>query len=166
MEEFGEESGAFDLERFVAAQAPVYAQVRAELGAGRKQTHWMWFIFPQLLGLGASSTARRYALRSLDEARAYLRHPLLGPRLLECTRLVNDAAGRTAQEIFGHPDDLKFRSCMTVFAEAAGPEQPIFRAALRKYYGGEPDERTLALLAAGESGGRRAGDQGSEPRGL
>jgi len=136
------------LERFVEAQEPVYARVRAELETGRKRTHWMWFVFPQLHGLGESPTARRFAIASLDEARAYLAHPILGPRLLECTRLVNGAESRTLGEIFGYPDDLKFRSCMTLFAAAGGPGQALFDAALRKYCGGVPDERTLELLAA------------------
>ena len=137
------------LERFVAAQEPVYPRVRAELSAGEKRTHWMWFIFPQLRGLGTSATARRFALDSLAEARAYLDHPTLGPRLIECTRLVSAIEQRTLAEIFGSPDDLKFRSCMTLFAAAADPPgRALFEAALGKYCGGEPDERTLALLAS------------------
>ncbi|HYK24681.1 MAG TPA: DUF1810 domain-containing protein [Steroidobacteraceae bacterium] len=136
------------LERFVEAQEPVYTHVRAELEAGRKRTHWMWFVFPQLRGLGESPTARRFAIASLDEARAYLAHPVLGPRLLECTRLVNGVEGRNLGEIFGYPDDLKFRSCMTLFAAAGGPDRTLFDAALRKYCGGVSDERTLALLTA------------------
>lgn len=136
------------LERYVEAQEPVYPRVRAELAAGRKRTHWMWFVFPQLRGLGESATSRHFAIDSLAEARAYLDHPSLGPRLLECTRLVDAIEGRTLAEIFGSPDDLKFRSCMTLFAAAGGPERPLFDAALRKYCGGAPDERTLALLAS------------------
>ncbi|HEY2590917.1 MAG TPA: DUF1810 domain-containing protein [Steroidobacteraceae bacterium] len=136
------------LERFVEAQEPVYTHVRAELEAGRKRTHWMWFVFPQLRGLGASPTSRRFAIASLAEAHAYLEHPLLGPRLLECTRLVNAVEGRTLTEIFGSPDDLKFRSCMTLFAAAGGSERALFDAALRKYCGGVSDERTLALLTS------------------
>jgi uncharacterized protein (DUF1810 family) len=136
------------LERFVEAQEPVYTQVRAELEAGRKRTHWMWFVFPQLRGLGESPTSRRFAIASLAEARAYLEHPLLGPRLLECTRLVNGIEGRTLTEVFGFPDDLKFRSCMTLFAAASGPERGLFDAALRKYCGGVPNERTLTLLTS------------------
>jgi len=135
-----------DLGRFVEAQEPVYAHVRTELEAGRKRTHWMWFVFPQLRGLGESPTSRRFAIASLAEARAYLEHPLLGPRLLECTRLVNAVESRSLTEIFGFPDELKFRSCMTLFAAAGGPDQALFDAALRKYCGGMPDERTLALL--------------------
>jgi uncharacterized protein (DUF1810 family) len=137
----------FDLERFVEAQEPLYAQVRAELAAGRKRTHWMWFVFPQLRGLGESPTSRRFGIGSLAEARGYLGHPLLGPRLLECTRLVNAIEGRALEEIFGFPDELKFRSCMTLFAAAGGAHAGQFDAALHKYCGGERDARTLALLA-------------------
>lgn len=143
--------GSDDLERFLEAQEPVYAQVRAELRAGRKRTHWMWFVFPQLQGLGQSPISRRYALASLDEARAYLDHPVLGPRLLECTQLVSALEGRTLAEIFGFPDDLKFRSCMTLFAAAGGSEAPLFEAALAQYCQGERDARTLAALASNRS---------------
>lgn len=137
---------AFDPDRFVSAQAPLFEQVKRELRAGEKRSHWMWFVFPQLDGLSSSPTARRYALASLGEAEAYLRHPVLGPRLLECTGLVNAApGGRTAHAVFGSPDDLKFRSCMTLFARA-DPAEPMFRAALGRYFGGEADPRTLALL--------------------
>ena len=113
-------SDPYDLERFERAQEAVYACVRKELAAGQKRSHWMWFIFPQLEGLGNSATARAYAIRSLDEARAYLAHPLLGARLRECTQLVNALTGRTLEEVFGYPDDLKFRSAMTLFALRAG----------------------------------------------
>lgn len=140
-----------DLERFVDAQQSIYEHARAELRSGRKRTHWMWFVFPQLGGLGESPTSRRFAIASLDEARAYLGHPVLGPRLLECTRLVNAIEGRTLGEIFGFPDDLKFRSCMTLFAAAGGAERELFEAALEKYCGGEGDKRTLALLASPRS---------------
>ncbi len=137
----------FRLQRFVDAQALVYDTVRTELEAGCKRSHWMWFVFPQVQGLGSSATSRRFAIASLDEARAYLAHPVLGPRLTECTRLVNAIEGKSASQIFGTPDDIKFRSSMTLFAQAsAHPE--AFDAALRKYYGGEPDERTLELLEA------------------
>jgi uncharacterized protein (DUF1810 family) len=147
-------SDPFRLQRFIDAQAPVVARVCAELVAGHKESHWMWFIFPQLAGLGSSGTARRYAIRSLDEARAYLADPLLGTRLRECTQLVNDIEGRTIEEIFGYPDYLKFRSCMTLFAEAAGEpgsvagaaEGGVFRAALRRYFSGEEDPQTRKLL--------------------
>jgi uncharacterized protein (DUF1810 family) len=136
----------YDLRRYVLAQDPVFARVCAELAAGHKESHWMWFIFPQLRGLGSSSMAQRYAIGSLDEARAYLAHPVLGERLRSCTRLVNGVTGRTAQEIFGHPDDLKFRSSMTLFARAAGERAEPFRQALARYFGAEEDPLTSSLL--------------------
>lgn len=136
---------AFDLERFVVAQAPVYARVLDELRQGRKQSHWMWFVFPQLAGLGSSPMAQRYAIKSAAEASAYLLHPVLGPRLRECTRLVNAIEGRDIHAIFGSPDDMKFRSSMTLFS-AASSENAEFLAALDKYFGGAPDEATLAML--------------------
>jgi uncharacterized protein (DUF1810 family) len=136
----------YDLDRFVRAQDPVLAQVRRELAEGRKRSHWMWFVFPQLRGLGHSAMAQRYAIGSLAEARAYLAHPVLGPRLVECTALVNRVEGRSAHEIFGSPDDLKFRSCMTLFA-LAQPAAPVFREALEKYFGGAPDPRTRELAS-------------------
>ena len=146
----------YDLTRFVAAQEPLFDRVRAELTGGRKESHWMWFVFPQLQGLGSSATARRYALACIEEARAYLAHPLLGARLRECTRLVNRIEGRTVEEIFGYPDHVKFRSCMTLFARAAGEagDGPLFREALRKYFAGEGDPLTRKLLssACGTSG--------------
>jgi uncharacterized protein (DUF1810 family) len=135
----------FNLQRFVEAQAPVYDCVLAELRRGEKTSHWMWFIFPQLRGLGHSAMARRYGIASKAEAEAYLRHPTLGARLVECTRLVNRVEGRSLHDIFDSPDDMKFRSSMTLFARAA-PEERTFLAALDKYCGGEPDPRTLALL--------------------
>jgi uncharacterized protein (DUF1810 family) len=138
----------FDLERFVAAQDPVMASVRRELGAGRKQTHWMWFVFPQLRALGQSPTAKRYGIASLAEAQAYMAHPDLGPRLVECTELVRAVQGRSVHDIFGNPDDLKFRSSMTLFARAQ-PGTPAFAAALEQYFDGVPDPRTLDLLAQG-----------------
>jgi uncharacterized protein (DUF1810 family) len=138
----------FDLSRFQAAQDPLYDQVRRELAAGAKRSHWMWFVFPQLAGLGMSPMARRYALASRDEAQAYLQHAVLGARLLECTALVLAVQGRTANDIFGSPDDIKFRSCMTLFAEVGDPSG-AFRDALRRYFDGKPDGRTLALLNAG-----------------
>jgi uncharacterized protein (DUF1810 family) len=134
----------FDLRRFVDAKTPVYAHVLSELRQGRKQSHWMWFIFPQLAGLGLSPMAQRYALSSRDEAMAYLGHGILGPRLRECTALVNAVEGRTIREILGSPDDLKFRSSMTLFA-AVSPE-PEFAAAIGKFYDGRPDQKTLELL--------------------
>ncbi len=138
----------YQLERFVAAQDPVFAQVCAELAAGHKQSHWMWFIFPQLRGLGTSPMAERYAIGSLAEAHAYLAHPLLGERLRRCTELVNRVAGRSAQEIFGYPDYLKFRSSMTLFARAAAGASEPFTEALAKYFAGEDDPLTRGLLAA------------------
>lgn len=136
---------AFELQRFVEAQAPVYARVCAELRAGRKATHWMWFVFPQIGGLGLSSMAARYAISSRGEACAYLAHPLLGARLRECTALTLGVEDRTAHEIFGSPDDLKFHSSMTLFAAVAEGEM-IFDAALRKYFIGR-DTRTFEILA-------------------
>jgi uncharacterized protein (DUF1810 family) len=135
----------FDLERFVAAQASAYDGARRELLAGRKTGHWIWFVFPQLAGLGRSPTARKYAIGSLDEARAYLAHPVLGPWLVDCTEIVNAIPNGSLDEIFGYPDDLKFRSSMTLFA-AAAPDEPAFRQALDKYCDCEPDALTLALL--------------------
>ena len=134
----------FDLERFVGAQSPVYERVLAELRRGRKQSHWMWFIFPQLAGLGHSAMAQRFAIDSTVEARAYLAHGLLGPRLRECTALVNAVEGRTISEILGSPDDLKFCSSMTLFAAVSGETE--FSSAIAKYYGGTRDRRTLDLL--------------------
>jgi uncharacterized protein (DUF1810 family) len=135
----------FDLDRFVNAQAAMYPQVLAELQAGEKRSHWIWFIFPQIKSLGHSSTSEFYGIGSLEEARAYLRHPVLGPRLQECTRLVLDVEKRPIEQILGFPDDLKFRSSMTLFARAAG-ENDLFSDALKKYFNGEPDPRTLELL--------------------
>jgi uncharacterized protein (DUF1810 family) len=135
----------FDLQRFVEAQAPVFGAVRSELSAGRKRSHWMWFIFPQIAGLGFSAMAERYAISGLDEARAYLAHPLLGPRLRECCALVLIADAATAHAIFGSPDDMKLRSSLTLFAQAA-PDEPLFTNCLRKYYGGQPDQATLDRL--------------------
>ncbi|MHB1103954.1 MAG: DUF1810 domain-containing protein [Devosia sp.] len=133
------------LDHFVAAQDRVYEQVLAELRAGHKQTHWMWFIFPQLRALGKSPMAQKFGLADLHAARAYAFHPILGPRLVECTGLVNRVPGRTAHDIFGSPDDLKFGSSMTLFAHA-DHEEPAFRDALEKYYGGTEDPLTLGLL--------------------
>jgi uncharacterized protein (DUF1810 family) len=139
----------YALQRFIDAQEPVFAQATQELRAGAKRSHWMWFVFPQIAGLGHSETARRYAIRSLSEAQAYLRHPILGPRLIECARLVLDARKhapeRSLADIFGAPDDLKFHSSMTLFAQA-GPEQPEFAAALALFFDDRPDRATLKLL--------------------
>jgi uncharacterized protein (DUF1810 family) len=141
-------SDPFAPQRFLAAQESVFTRVCAELTAARKTSHWMWFVFPQLQGLGSSATARQYALACVEEARAYLAHPVLGTRLRECTRLVNRIEGRTIEEIFGYPDYLKFRSCMTLFAHAAGDaaSAQLFREALGKYFAGEEDPLTLRLL--------------------
>ena len=135
----------FDLQHFVAAQDPLYADVLAELRAGRKRTHWMWFVFPQHVALGRSAVAARYGLTSKAEAAAYWEHAVLGARLDECCRLVLAAEQRTANQIFGSPDDLKLRSSMTLFA-ATLPQQPVFQQVLQRYYGSEHDARTLALL--------------------
>jgi uncharacterized protein (DUF1810 family) len=135
---------------FLAAQDPVMAAVEAELTRGRKASHWMWFIFPQLSGLGRSAMSERFAIHSLAEARDYLAHPVLGPRLLRCTALVNAIPGRSAHDIFGSPDDLKFHSSMTLFARAA-PDEPAFRSVLERYFGGRPDENTLALLGGNDA---------------
>ena len=136
----------FDLQRFVDAQARVYDTVLGELRDGRKRSHWMWFVFPQLRGLGSSPTAVRFSISSIDEARAYLAHGLLGPRLRECTGLVATIDGRSAEEIFGWPDDMKLRSSMTLFARAAD-DNAAFVAVLEKFYGGEEDSATLARLS-------------------
>ncbi|MDP3761340.1 MAG: DUF1810 domain-containing protein [Ramlibacter sp.] len=135
----------FGLSRFVQAQAAVYPQVVAELRAGRKRSHWMWFVFPQIEGLGHSAMAQRYAVGSLDEARAHLEHPVLGARLRECSALVLAVPAKTAHEIFGSPDDLKFHSSMTLFHRAA-PAEPVFGECLRKYFAGQEDTSTLARL--------------------
>jgi uncharacterized protein (DUF1810 family) len=137
-------SNPFDLQRFVDAQDGVYRRVVAELSAGRKQSHWMWFIFPQIAGLGFSAMAQRYAISSRKEAAAYLAHDLLGPRLLECTRLVLAVTDKTIHAILGSPDDIKFRSSMTLFAIVS--DDPIFDLALAKYYADEKDPATLDLL--------------------
>jgi uncharacterized protein (DUF1810 family) len=133
------------LARFLAAQDPHYAQVLTELRGGRKTSHWMWYIFPQIRGLGSSETSRFYAISSLAEAKAYLAHPILGPRLLACTALVNEVTNRSIIDIFGDIDAVKFRSSMTLFREASA-DGDTFRAALDKYFDGKPDDLTLAAL--------------------
>jgi uncharacterized protein (DUF1810 family) len=138
-------SDPFDLQRFVDAQSRVYAHVVDELRAGRKRSHWIWFVFPQIAGLGSSATAAHYAVSSLDEARAYLRHEVLGPRLRECAQLVNAIQGRTIRQIFGSPDDMKVRSSMTLFARATH-DNADFVEVLARYYDGEEDPLTLARL--------------------
>ncbi len=134
-----------NLQRFLDAQASIYPQVLAELRAGSKRSHWMWFIFPQIAGLGHSETARYFAIASRAEATAYLAHPILGPRLRECCHLAMLIEGRSAREIFGTPDDMKFRSSLTLFAAVAA-DNAVFATALQKYFGGEPDGLTLAKL--------------------
>ena len=135
----------FDLQRFLDAQSSVYSRVLDELRHGRKQSHWMWFIFPQLAGLGHSAMAQRFAISSRNEAVAYLGHGVLGPRLKECTALVNAVEGRTILQILGSPDDLKFHSSMTLFGAVSS--DPEFAAAIAKFYGGKRDQRTLDLLS-------------------
>ncbi len=139
-------SDPFDLQRFVDAQAEVYSAVSDELRAGRKRSHWIWFIFPQFAGLGRSATAARYAISSLDEARAYLRHDVLGPRLRACTQLVNAVQNRSLGEIFGSPDDMKVRSSMTLFARATA-DNSDFVALLARYCDGQEDPLTVQRLA-------------------
>jgi uncharacterized protein (DUF1810 family) len=141
----GDSSDPYDLERFVEAQSRVMEQVRSELRQGVKRGHWMWFIFPQIRGLGSSPTAVHFAIASREEAAAYLKHLILGPRLVECTQLAMDVKGRTSQQIFGEIDSMKFHSCMTLFAQVTLKE-PIFEEALQKYFDGEPDELTLEIL--------------------
>ncbi len=138
----------FHLQRFIDAQASTYTQVRAELSAGQKRSHWMWFIFPQIQGLGSSPMAQRFAISDLAEARAYLAHPVLGPRLCECTALVNAVENRSVEQIFGYPDNLKFHSSISLFAQAA--ERPedrnLFTAALNRFFSGRGDQATLGRL--------------------
>ena len=139
--------GPYDLDRFVAAQAESYGRALAEIRGGRKRTHWMWYVFPQLAGLGMSEMSRRYAISGVDEARAYLAHPVLGPRLLACAEAAAAVEGRSAREVFGAPDDLKLRSCATLFA-AASPRGSVFDRVLTKFWDGERDPATVRLLAA------------------
>lgn len=136
----------FDLERFVAAQQGAYESALAELQAGRKRTHWMWFIFPQIAGLGSSEMAQAYAIRNGDEAAAYLAHPVLGPRLRACAAAVASHGGEPVDAIFGYPDDLKFHSCMTLFADVA-PDEAVFQDCLDRFFDGAPDQATLDRLA-------------------
>jgi uncharacterized protein (DUF1810 family) len=135
----------FNLQRFVEAQAPIYDEVRRELRGGRKESHWMWFIFPQIAGLGTSPMAAKYAISSLEEAKVYLAHPVLSARLKECAELALVVEGRTARQIFGTIDEMKFRSSMTLFAEAA-PAGSVFEQCLEKYFGGAPDPATRARI--------------------
>jgi uncharacterized protein (DUF1810 family) len=140
-------SDPFELVRFVEAQDDVIDEVRAELSAGRKASHWMWYVFPQIAGLGSSIMAQGYAIRGRREAQAYLAHPILGPRLRELAALVTSIQGKTAHDIFGSPDDLKFRSCVTLFASIA-PREAVFRQALDRFFDGQDDQKTLELLAS------------------
>jgi uncharacterized protein (DUF1810 family) len=135
----------FDLERFVAAQQGVYEKALAELEAGRKRTHWMWFIFPQIAGLGSSAMAQTYAIANADEAAAYLAHPLLGARLRACAAAALRHADKPVGDLFGHPDDLKFHSCVTLFADVA-PDEAVFEDCLDRFFEGESDPATLARL--------------------
>jgi len=136
----------FDLSRFTRAQERIYDTVLAELRSGRKRTHWIWFIFPQIDGLGHSPTSKYYAIKSIEEARQYLNHPILGARLLECTEAVLAVEGRSVSEIFGYPDDMKLKSSMTLFASVAENPHSVFISVLEKYFQGEQDDRTLQLL--------------------
>jgi uncharacterized protein (DUF1810 family) len=142
----GKPGDPFDLERFTSAQEEVYDTVLAELRDGEKRTHWIWFIFPQLDGLGRSPASKYYAIKSLEEAREYLQHPLLGKRLLECAETLLEVEGRSVSQILGDPDDLKLRSCATLFAHVAGNSDSVFVRVLDQCFGGEPDRRTLEII--------------------
>lgn len=133
------------LNRFISAQQPIYSQVLKELRHAQKTTHWMWFIFPQIEGLGYSSTAKYYSIKSIEEAKEYVAHPVLGKRLLECSNILLNIKGKSADEIFGYPDNMKLRSSMTLFNFVA-PEHKVFADVLEKYFAGEPDEKTLSIL--------------------
>jgi uncharacterized protein (DUF1810 family) len=145
-----------DLKRFMAAQQDVYAQALLEIRSGHKQSHWMWYIFPQYDGLGLSSTSKRYAIKSVAEAEGYLRHPVLGPRLVECAEAAVGIEGRSAIEVFGSPDDMKLRSCATLFA-AVAPAGSVFERVLNKFFQGAPDETTLRLMGAAPKGETHSG---------
>jgi len=140
----------YNLQRFLEAQDHVYDAILGELRAGEKSSHWMWYIFPQITGLGHGGTTQKFAMTSLEEAKAYLQHPILGPRLRECTQLVLNVDRRSAEQIFGYPDNLKFRSCLTLFMTATTDDK-IFQDALLKYFDGKPDTLTLDLLAQQKS---------------
>lgn len=148
------EDDPHDLQRFVQAQTNNYQRTLSEIRAGRKRSHWMWYIFPQFDGLGSSSTSKRYAIKSTAEAEAYLRHPVLGPRLVECGEVLIALAGQSAFDIFGSPDDMKLKSCATLFAQVSVPDS-VFARLLVKYFGGVPDERTLHLIGAAPEMRRR-----------
>jgi uncharacterized protein (DUF1810 family) len=147
-------SGAdpYDLERFVGAQRDVYEEALAEIRDGRKRSHWMWFVFPQFAGLGSSSTSRHYSIRSVAEARAYLAHPVLGSRLTECAEAAFGVQGLSALQIFGSPDDIKLRSCATLFASVSS-DGSVFHRLIDKYYQGKPDDRTMQLMEARRASG-------------
>jgi uncharacterized protein (DUF1810 family) len=150
MKEPGDKGDLYGLDRFLRAQEDDYQQALSEIQSGRKRTHWMWYVFPQYDGLGFSSTSRRYAIKSIAEAEAYVRHPVLGPRLVECMETVILVNGKSAYEIFGSPDDMKLRSCATLFASVS-PSGSVFDRLLAKYYQGAPDSKTLRLLGKGPS---------------
>jgi uncharacterized protein (DUF1810 family) len=136
---------AFDLSRFVEAQVGDYARALAEIRSGRKRSHWMWYVFPQFDGLGSSPMSQRYAIKSIAEAESYLRHPILGPRLIECAEAAAAIEGKSAPDVFGSPDDMKLRSCATLFSRAS-PAGSVFDRLLDKYFQGKPDEQTLCLI--------------------
>lgn len=142
---YSREEDPYDLNRFVQAQERDYARALAEIKNGRKRSHWIWYIFPQIAGLGFSSTSKFYSIKSLEEAKAYLAHPVLGPRLIECAEAAVGIANRSANEVFGSPDDMKVRSCATLFALVSPPES-VFERLLTRYYRGERDARTLQIL--------------------
>lgn len=144
----------FELDRFISAQERVYDRVLTELRSGQKRSHWMWYIFPQIDGLGQSSTTKHYSIKSMEEARQYLKHSILGARLLECAEAVLATEGRSVSEIFGYPDDLKLKSCMTLFAAVADPGS-VFDRVIDKYFGGQRDNRTLQLIENLKKNGNR-----------
>jgi uncharacterized protein (DUF1810 family) len=148
-------SDPYNLTRFVQAQEDDYERALSELRSGRKRTHWMWYIYPQLDGLAFSATSKHYAIKNIEEAKAYLEHPILGPRLLECAEAVLQGEGRSVAEIFGYPDDLKLRSCATLFA-CVSPPGSVFERLLEKYYQGEPDQETLRLLGMNSAFGQES----------
>ena len=152
----GAKDDPYDLDRFLQAQASDYDRALRELKIGRKRSHWMWYIFPQIDGLGFSSTSNRYAIKSVDEARAYLDHPVLGPRLHECAEAVMRAEGRSATEIFGSPDDMKLRSCATLFASVL-PTGSVFERVLTKFYQGERDDKTVRITDGAHAFGKLNG---------
>jgi uncharacterized protein (DUF1810 family) len=157
-------AGAYDLSRFERAQQDDFEQALAEIAAGRKRTHWMWYVFPQLDGLAFSATSRHYAIKSLAEAKAYLDHPVLGPRLRECAEAALRVEGRSATAIFGFPDDLKLRSCATLFA-CVSPPGSVFDRLLERFSAGARDDKTLRLLGLSPGGGTSAGETGNESPG-